>query len=64
MVKVGAAKKGPAGKGPAGKGPRNNNNKPNNNNTNQPLRTAKGTFSFTMVTDGCYIEHKVRWAQV
>jgi len=25
---------------------------------NKPLSTSKGQFSFTMVTDGCYIEHK------
>ena len=24
-----------------------------------PLNTSKGVFTFTMVTDGCYIEHKV-----
>merc|ERR1719399_603061 len=29
-------------------------------NPNQ-LKTAKGVFSFTMVADGCYIEHK--WGQ-
>ena len=25
----------------------------------KPLNTSKGQFTFTMVTDGCYIEHKV-----
>jgi hypothetical protein len=28
-------------------------------NPNKPLSTAKGVFTFTMVADGCYIEHKV-----
>lgn len=35
---------GSAGKSPKGPG---------------PLNTSKGQFTFTMVTDGCYIEHKV-----
>lgn len=26
---------------------------------NGPLKTSKGVFTFTMVADGCYIEHKV-----
>ena len=45
----GSGKKAPGGKAPApgGGGP-------------GPLKTSKGTFSFTMVADGCYIEHKVR----
>ena len=42
---------------PPGK-PKPNNN---NNNKNGTLNTSKGTFSFTMVADGCYIEHK--WGQ-
>ena len=24
-----------------------------------PLKTSKGTFTFTMVADGCFIEYKV-----
>ena len=27
---------------------------------NPVLKTNKGVFSFTMVADGCYIEHKAR----
>lgn len=71
MVKVGAGRgagkrpagKSPAGKSPSGKGagksPQNSARGKSPMNT-KPLSTAKGTFSFTMVADGCYIEHKVR----
>jgi len=60
MVKPGA-KKSPrpasAGKGSGGKGSGGKSPRPGQG----PLNTAKGQFTFTMVTDGCYIEHK--WGQ-
>merc|ERR1719421_815078 len=59
MVKVarapGGKKATPPGKKPMpGKQPQQQNNNP-------ILKTNKGVFSFTMVADGCYIEHK--WGQ-
>ena len=49
------------GKG-AGKAPGKGGGKPGTPKPGQgPLNTSKGQFSFTMVADGCYIEHK--WGQ-
>lgn len=50
MVARAPGKKSPRGTTPPGKP-----------NANKPLNTSKGQFSFTMVADGCYIEHK--WGQ-
>jgi len=45
------AKKSPGQKSPGGGG----------GGLGKPLSTSKGVFTFTMVADGCYIEHK--WGQ-
>eukprot|EP00966_Prymnesium_polylepis_P123751 2861744-Prymnesium_polylepis.1 len=50
MVKSNAKGKG-AGKGGGG---------PAKAPAEQPLRTSKGNFAFTLVADGLYIEHQVR----
>ena len=56
--------KSPRGKSPgsAGKSPQasaRGGKSPQSGGGNGPLKTSKGVFSFTMVADGCYIEHKV-----
>jgi hypothetical protein len=49
--KPAAAGKSPKGRSPAAKAV-----------PSKPLNTSKGQFTFTMVTDGCYIEHKVSFS--
>ena len=51
--KAAAPGKGSGGKSPKGPPPKGQG----------PLNTSKGQFTFTMVTDGCYVEHKVREQQ-
>jgi hypothetical protein len=52
-----AGKKSPGGKSPqaSARGAKS----PQSGGVNGPLKTSKGVFTFTMVADGCYIEHKV-----
>ena len=51
----------PAGKAPGSKkSPAGKKSPQAPQGGNKPLNTSKGQFTFTMVTDGCYIEHKVR----
>lgn len=42
-----------------GKSPPNSGRGGGGGASSRSMNTAKGVFSFTMVTDGCYIEHKV-----
>jgi len=44
-----------------GKSPPNSGRGGGGGASSRSMNTAKGVFSFTMVTDGCYIEHK--WGQ-
>lgn len=53
--------KSPPGKSPPGKSPQGKKSPQGPPAGNKPLNTSKGQFTFTMVTDGCYIEHK--WGQ-
>ena len=55
MVKTGPGKKTPRGNNT----PRGNQS-PKASPGGNVLKTNKGVFTFTMVTDGCYVEHKVR----
>ena len=55
MVAKAPAKKTPRGSKP--NTPRSGNKSPKPGQG--PLNTSKGQFTFTMVSDGCYIEHKV-----
>merc|ERR1719217_1208177 len=56
MVKVQG--KGGRGKGGGGGGKGGGKGGGSGNQNSNVLKTQKGTFAFTMVADGCYIEHK------
>ena len=43
-----------------GKGAPRGGQQPKKEMIDNPLRTSKGNFQFTLVADGIYIEHQVR----